>query len=413
MSLTLVQAPSGPVADLWVHSMGDLQPELRRGAPKDCIVYQYCGAGTSHYEHPPSLEEVILRFPPLGKQAYRHVAITGWSAGGRAVQRQLDVAFKNGRCVPDAVLLADALYAPLVRGKVDVRPLASVLEFAVRAATEPGRIFAMWHSAIATPGYASSSQCADSLRAGVEARLGTTLTTFVPPSLDGRPVLNALRRGNFILLEYAGNGKTEHLAEAHMLDEAMRAFVPWASPDCKTAIGEWTCFPEVATPPQALPMELGGSRFAQALVMAARADVGIHEEGGANRGPHVDAYLQSVGLSPGAEWCGAAVTTWLREASALTGLDLPVNGSAAAKAFVAQFQAAGKWIPRRALAGKVQPGMILVWDRGGWKGHVGVVESVSADGVHTIEANSGPACDAVVRNVRQLSDPMLLGGGAV
>src|SRR5512132_1303547 len=171
MSLTLVQALTGPAADLRIWSMGDLQPELRRAAPGDAIVYYFNGADTSRYEHPPAIAGVIARFPPVGGEPYRFVTLAAWSAGGRAVQRQLDATFQGGR-VPDAVLLADALYAPLVSGNVDTGPLASVIEFAVRAATEPRCIFAMWHSAMQTPGYASSSQCAAAVCTAVEARVG-------------------------------------------------------------------------------------------------------------------------------------------------------------------------------------------------------------------------------------------------
>lgn len=237
MVLRLVQAPKGPVADLWIFSMGNVDAELRRGAPGDAIVYFFNGAGTSHYEHPPSIDVIAALFPPEGDEPYRFVALAGWSAGGRAVQRQLDAAFAGSGRIPDAVLFADGLYAPLVKGRVDAVPLASVIDYAVRAATEVGRILVMWHSSIATPGYASSSECAATVRAAVEARVGAPLVPFSPPALDGRPVASAVRLGHFILLGYRGAGASEHVAEAHVLDEMMRAFIPWASPDGATLPG--------------------------------------------------------------------------------------------------------------------------------------------------------------------------------
>ncbi len=411
MSLTLVQAPTGPESDLWIWSMGDLQPELRRAAPGDAIVYYFNGPGTSRYEHPPTIEDVVARFPPVGGEPYRFVTLAAWSAGGRAVQRQLDAGFIYRGRIPDAVLLADALYAPLVNGKVDMAPLASVVEFAVRAATEPGRIFVMWHSAIQTPGYASSSQCAAAVRAAVEARVGLRLEAVFAPPLDGRAVARALRLGNFLQLAYGGASAHEHIAEAHMIDEAMQAFVPWASPDYAVVPGEFACFPDVA--PASTEVSVIDDRFARALVEAARTDVGVSEQGGKGRGPRIEAYLRTVGEAPGADWRSAALATWLVEAGAVTGLSAPVKGGAAANVLIPQFQALGRWIPRSELAGRVAIGMVLVWYRNDGKGHVGVVEWVGTDGIHTLEPGVGPNGTAVARDVHQVDDWLLLGGGRV
>lgn len=155
------------------------------------------------------------------------------------------------------------------------------------------------------------------------------------------------------------------------------------------------------------------SRLAEALVEAARADLGVHEEGGHNLGPRIAEYLRTVGLRPPNDWCAAAVTTWLRRAAAQAGAPPPVRGSAVAKAFIAQFKEAHRWVPASKLPESVQPGMILVWDRGGWQGHVGVVEEVHGDNLITIEPNAGPQSDAVVRVPRKLSEAKLLGGGLV
>ena len=143
MSLLLVQAPTGSDSHLFIWSMGDLQPELRRASPGDAIVYYFNGPGSARYEHPPTIEDVVAWFPPIGGEPYRYVTLAGWSVGGRAVQRQLDAGSLHHGRLPDAVLFADALFARLVHGRVDLAPLASVIEFAVRAAAEPGRIFVM------------------------------------------------------------------------------------------------------------------------------------------------------------------------------------------------------------------------------------------------------------------------------
>jgi len=43
------------------------------------------------------------------------------------------------------------------------------------------------------------------------------------------------------------------------------------------------------------------------LLNTARAEVGVVEEGGANRGQRVELYQRSVGLKPGDPWCAAFV----------------------------------------------------------------------------------------------------------
>lgn len=409
--LQLVQQAQAAPADIWIWSMGDLQAELRRGAPAATITYYFNGGFTSSYEKPPTIEEVTARFPAPGGAPYRHVALAAWSAGGRAVQRQLDAAKRGGR-MPDAVLLADALHTPLVGGLPVVERLQSIIDFAIDAARGSGRICVIWHSKIPTPTYASSMACADAVQEAVERALGQKLQAFDPPASVKRPELfEALRLGGFIHLGYSGTGKGEHLAEAHMIDEAMQAFVPWASADDRPDPTDIVVFPDVVTDVDS-PDE-GEDALARALVAHARADLGVHEEGGHNRGRRVEEYLREVGVEAGSDWCAAALTTWLRAAAAETKIAAPVTGTAGAKAFIPQFQAVGRWIPKADLPGRVRPGTVLVWDRGGWKGHVGVVAEVQGEWVTTIEGNAGPTSDAVVEQRRSLSEPRLLGGGQI
>ncbi len=209
--------------------MGDLQADLRKGAPKDAIVYYFNGSGTSAYEHPPTIESIEDKYPSLNHTAYRNVTLAGWSAGGRAVQRWLDQD-SNGIM---AVLLADALYTGLVNGKADPKPLESIFAFAFNAAqalTSDGPIFVFWHSAIVPPGYASSGQCAEAIREYLEEHLGP-MESFTPPESFRATVTSAYRLGNCILLGYNGADAAEHIREAHLIDDAMQAFVPWCSPE--------------------------------------------------------------------------------------------------------------------------------------------------------------------------------------
>jgi hypothetical protein len=391
--------------------MGALQAELCRGAPGACIVYFYNGAGTSKYETPPTIEAVAGRYPAPGGVPYERVTLAGWSAGGRAVQRQLDAALYRGGRVPDAVLVADGLYAPLAGNHVQMSGLRSIIDFAARAATEPGRVCVLWHSAIPTPGYASSSRCVAAVRAEVEKNLGAALQPFSPPPLDGHPIEAAVRLGGFVVLSYAGADGPEHVREGRLIEKVLQAFVPWYA-DALTNV------PQADAPPAPAPDAPGSaSALALALVKATRKDLGVHEEGGGNCGPRVNEYLHNVGLNPGNEWCAAAVTTWLREAAQKLGVEPTVPGGAAAKAFISQFQNVNRWIPRAKLADRAAPGMIVVFDRtadpNDWRGHIGVVESVDSNGLHTIEGNSGPRCDAVVRKTHRFDESRLRGAGMV
>lgn len=153
--------------------------------------------------------------------------------------------------------------------------------------------------------------------------------------------------------------------------------------------------------------------FCEALIAAARTDLDVREAG-ANTGPRVDAMLRAVGVSPPANWCAAAVSSWLRAAAKASGLASPIAGSPGAKALGEQMRQAGRWVDVAGLAGHVGPGWIVVWHRGvpgAWTGHVGIVERVEGDVLHTIEGNSGPSGDRVARMERRIDDPLLLGGG--
>ncbi len=176
----------------------------------------------------------------------------------------------------------------------------------------------------------------------------------------------------------------------------------------------------LAAVPPVLP---AAGDFAAAVLAAAQRDVfdeatgaGVRETS-PNSGPRVDEMLRAVHVEPPANWCAAAVTSWLRAAELATGLPSPIAGSAGAKALMAQLQAKSRWWPKHELAGRsIAPGMIVVWHRGdpgAWTGHIGVVERVHPDHLETIEGNSGPKADRVARMKRSLGDALLLGVGWV
>jgi hypothetical protein len=147
----------------------------------------------------------------------------------------------------------------------------------------------------------------------------------------------------------------------------------------------------------AAPVNGGGTSAGQALLNLVRGEVGVAEQPpGSNDSPRIAQYRQATAGSGVGPWC-AYFTSWAaREA----GVPLGDAGQGFGRVddVWAWAERSGKAIPA---GGRPQPGDLIVWDE-----HIGVVESVGADGaVSTIEGNSS---DSVARRTYG-SD----GGGAV
>ncbi len=164
------------------------------------------------------------------------------------------------------------------------------------------------------------------------------------------------------------------------------------------------------------------THFGAELAEAAARDLGVAETS-PNSGPRIDEMLGNYSISH-ANWCAAAVGTWIRDAAKRRGVAPPITGSASSKITMAQFQDPSNlrvaWVGAaelRADPSLVAPGMVSVWTRGdpaGALGHIGVVAEVLGDGAYaSIEGNSGPDSDRVQRNVRRIDDANLLGMGIV
>jgi hypothetical protein len=260
--------------------------------------------------------------------------------------------------------------------------------------------------------------------------------------LDGRKVSKAFWMGHFTMIEYTGTGKEEHIAEAHMIDEVMMAFCPWFTDDNRvvTRLDALLDSDERKPVPEGVPgvffpeadpsLGLGGTEiteFGQVVLGMAIKDLGVKEETH-NAGKRVNEMLATVGLGPNNNWCAAAFWTWFAEAAAavraagredktpIPDLGKPVGG---AKATMARFQAAKRWIPASQLRGKMAPTMVPIWDRtpagkpinSSWEGHIGVCRRVEEDGFYAVEGNNG---DCVTdATFRRFDDPRLLGAGVL
>jgi hypothetical protein len=153
-----------------------------------------------------------------------------------------------------------------------------------------------------------------------------------------------------------------------------------------------------ATPFAAVPASTGGTPAGQAMLNAVRNEVGVAEQPpGSNDSPRIAQYRQATAGSGVGPWCAYFVSWAARSAG------VPIGDSGQGMGRVddvyAWAQKTGKAIP--AGSGKPQPGDLIVWDE-----HIGIVESVGADGaISTIEGNSS---DKVSRRTYG-SD----GGGAI
>ena len=133
---------------------------------------------------------------------------------------------------------------------------------------------------------------------------------------------------------------------------------------------------------EARPAHDGACRpFQEAAIAVAVSQIGVHEQGGQNRGPEVDEYVRSVGLDPagGYSWCAAWVFWVFKQAAAQLGLVNPCPRTAGAvKLWTLTEPICRDLVPA--------PGAIYVLDHEGGKGHAGIIESIGEDGTITWSA---------------------------
>lgn len=131
---------------------------------------------------------------------------------------------------------------------------------------------------------------------------------------------------------------------------------------------------------------------------AALANVGVTETGGDNRGPAVETYQRSVGISPGSPWCAAFVRYRLEAAAEKLDLDIPIGfpDTGWVPSFVAWAQTNKVWVPRataRVEPSLVRPGdLVAFWFQAKARcAHIGIVVATpTTSGFVSVEGNTGP-----------------------
>ncbi len=159
--------------------------------------------------------------------------------------------------------------------------------------------------------------------------------------------------------------------------------------------------------------------LAFAALQAAAAQLGQCEHPkGSNRGPMVNEYLQSVGLSPGYAWCQAFVYWCYKMAAEKTGVVNPVvktgsvhncwNDTTSNTTVIKLLKAEIAKRPEL-----VKPGDQFILFYNDSAGHTGIVERVTGSVLHTIEGNSNSNGSRegyeVARHQRSIDDKTLIG----
>jgi len=135
------------------------------------------------------------------------------------------------------------------------------------------------------------------------------------------------------------------------------------------------------------------SELLKQAIMVARQQVGTMEEPpGSNKGPMVNAFLESVDCPPGSFWCAAFVYWCFRNAANSLNQQTPVFKTGGC--LMHWNNTKGKKITAKeakAAPDLVKPGQIFIIDHGNGFGHTGLIEKVNGGFISTIEGNSNPS----------------------
>ena len=146
------------------------------------------------------------------------------------------------------------------------------------------------------------------------------------------------------------------------------------------------------------PETISGSSEAESellkqSIIVARSQVGTMEEPpGSNKGPKVNAYLESVNCPPGSFWCAAFVYWCFRDAANSLNRQTPVFKTGGC--LMHWNNTKGKKITAKeakSASDLVKPGQIFIIDHGNGFGHTGLIEKVNGGFISTIEGNSNPS----------------------
>lgn len=191
--------------------------------------------------------------------------------------------------------------------------------------------------------------------------------------------------------------------------------------DVDGAVGEntwWALFVDDIIEPSATRPDPAKSD-AENFVAIALSQEGVREwPKGSNRGPSIDAYIQSTGLSPWNDkyaWCVAFVYWCAEKLEELGGVENPLFKTAGVHRLWNKGQPGAVDVVHASSASSstVKPGMVFFIDTGGGKGHAGIVVSFNGSNIETIEGNTDGSGsregDGVYRRTRKVKMGSLMG----
>jgi hypothetical protein len=183
------------------------------------------GAGSRAYERAfpagtfdalvASIEREVAAVHDLPSARASSIILSSWSAGYGALGPIL--ARPHPRL--EALLLLDSLYAGYAPGGRDIDPITlhPFLD-AARAALAGGPRFFLAHTAIATPGYASTGEVATYFL----EQLGLRADRIDPTPGDLRPLRRIVERGHLSIRGYDGADRDAHCSQLHLLPTLLR-----------------------------------------------------------------------------------------------------------------------------------------------------------------------------------------------
>ena len=442
---TVVQPGTSSPSDLFAyfHIGADPIRDQARAATDDAVVAEFWGQGTSAYSgalaaYGGSWDSYVKGLEAKLGKPLRHTCLTTWSAGSQvakdACRAMLDAGQLGGEKYTGrlgALVMLDGMYAAKPQGakpgdgKVLVDRGLSALFYYALAAARGECVMVVLHSVIRTP-YASSLECADALQAFVESELGMKMavdTSLKGVDLGGRQYNVALVLGDLHLVHFPGADAKEHVAEAHLFDDAWRRWVPWArdreeptAPEPTVTLGELALRLSLAEHAAGVREEPPGSDRVKPEYWAGCSRT---------QGPEETMLKMSVG-----PWCAAAFQ-WAtysaaRDLGLLAGIDQllgwlsgPVPHGRRVSVFEIQkdMKARGLFRPVsvvRSGAWRPRPGDAVFLDRpggpgAGW-GHVRrFVEDLGGGKFRAVGANEG---DRWAVGEYRYDDPLLRGFGS-
>lgn len=148
---------------------------------------------------------------------------------------------------------------------------------------------------------------------------------------------------------------------------------------CSGLVGQGTVKNSPLTPKGGIYNEMGIRKCVKELY---DSQVGVREEGGDNRGVHVEWYLESVKLGPGYPWC-AAFVSWCYQ---------NVNVVAPHSGWVPSYALKSKRIYERGKFQKSIPqqgDVFMIWySTKGRPAHIGFVDEWGDEWIITVEGNT-------------------------